>query len=209
MRAQAVPPLRVLLVGRDPLARAGLVARLGEEAVSIVGEAAGPASLPGAVARCAPDVVLWDVGAGGDGAELTSVGESPPVVALVEDDIVGRGVGQGGARGVVYRDADTVAVLAALRAVTSGLAVLEPDVLAALVPRRTAPDGEAAEELTAREREVLELLVEGMSNRAIGARLAISEHTAKFHVVSVLGKLGVARRSEAVARALKLGLVTL
>jgi DNA-binding CsgD family transcriptional regulator len=63
--------------------------------------------------------------------------------------------------------------------------------------------------LTPREREVLALLAEGLSNKAIADRLAISEHTAKFHVNAVLAKLGVQRRTEAVVRAARLGLVTL
>nr|WP_236673772.1 response regulator transcription factor [Comamonas sp. JC664] len=75
---------------------------------------------------------------------------------------------------------------------------------AALGPPTSAPDA-----LTPREREVLGLLAEGLSNKAIADRLAISEHTAKFHVNAVLAKLGVQRRTEAVVRAAKLGLVTL
>jgi ATP/maltotriose-dependent transcriptional regulator MalT len=77
--------------------------------------------------------------------------------------------------------------------------------------RRTDPDGlEVPDEpLTPREHDVLELVAEGLSNKAIGARLGISDQTVKFHVASICGKLGVANRTEAVRRALRRGLITL
>ncbi len=71
------------------------------------------------------------------------------------------------------------------------------------------PAGGLIEDLTPREREVLGLLAEGLSNRAIAGRLGISEHTAKFHVHIILGKLGTQSRTEAVVQAARLGLITL
>jgi DNA-binding NarL/FixJ family response regulator len=100
------------------------------------------------------------------------------------------------------------ALAAALRAVARGLLVLEPSLAAPLVqPRERAPA--PAEELTAREREVLQLLAAGLANKAVAQRLGISEHTVKFHVNALLGKLGVQSRTEAVVRAARLGLVIL
>jgi len=85
--------------------------------------------------------------------------------------------------------------------------VLDPDLAEAWL----RPPGPAAagEGLTAREREVLALLAEGLGNKAIAARLGVSEHTAKFHVNAILGKLGVESRAEAIVHAARAGLVTL
>jgi DNA-binding NarL/FixJ family response regulator len=110
---------------------------------------------------------------------------------------------------LLFRDVAPAPLLAALRAVARGLTVFDP-ALAALraTPRASAPTS-TPEGLTPREREVLTLLAEGLSNKAIADRLDISEHTAKFHVNAVLAKLGVQRRTEAVVRAARMGLVTL
>jgi DNA-binding NarL/FixJ family response regulator len=78
-----------------------------------------------------------------------------------------------------------------------------------LAPERSARDDGLQEALTARELEVLELLAAGLSNKAIAARLGISDQTVKFHVSSITGKLGVTNRTEAVRRALRLGLIAL
>jgi DNA-binding NarL/FixJ family response regulator len=94
---------------------------------------------------------------------------------------------------------------AAVRAVHTGLVVLHP---AALEPSTAGdPPGTAGAPLTAREREILELMADGASNRIIAARLAISRHTVKFHVASILAKLGATSRTEAVALALRGGLL--
>jgi two-component system nitrate/nitrite response regulator NarL len=203
------PPLRVLLVGEDPLARSGLAMVLRQDAgMHVVAEAGAANGLGSALVRHAPDVVLWDVGNTVlDHQALPAVpAASPPVVALVPDDLVGRAVTAGGARGVIYRDVQAQALVAAIRAVALGWCVLEPDVLANLLPAPEQPDV-ALDALTPREREVLALLVEGMPNRAIGTRLGISEHTAKFHVTAICTKLGARNRSDAVGRALRSGLV--
>ena len=96
---------------------------------------------------------------------------------------------------------------AALVAVARGLSVLEGPLASEWLRPPDAPL--AAEGLTPREREVLALLAEGLANKAIAARLGISEHTAKFHVNAILGKLGVENRAEAIVRAARLGLVAL
>src|SRR5262249_21126846 len=99
------------------------------------------------------------------------------------------------------------AVAAALVAASRGLSVLDAALAEAFL---RPPQGSAqAEPLTPREREVLALLAEGLANKAIAARLGISEHTAKFHVNAILGKLGVDSRAEAIVRALRMGLVVL
>jgi DNA-binding NarL/FixJ family response regulator len=202
-------PLRVLLVGEDALARAGIHSLLGgDDGVTVVAQSGQSAGLGTALQRHQPDVVVWDVGNGEGTWPQEAPPGGPPMVLLVPDDVVGRQATGSGARGVVYRDARGTALLAAIRAVASGFHVLEQDVMDSFFPRRAQGEG-AAPDLTVREREVLNLLVDGLSNKAMGARLSISEHTAKFHVTAIFGKLGVQRRSEAVARALRMGLVVL
>jgi DNA-binding NarL/FixJ family response regulator len=98
-------------------------------------------------------------------------------------------------------------VVAAVRAVHAGLFALHPEALAPAVAARMGPPPTIA--LTPREREVLELIAEGVHNRGIAARLAISRHTVKFHVASVLAKLGARTRTEAVTLALRAGLLAM
>jgi DNA-binding NarL/FixJ family response regulator len=112
----------------------------------------------------------------------------------------------------LLRDATADEILAALRAVTRGLVVLDP-AIARLTTFRTPtpvryPD-ELGEPLTERETEVLQLLALGLPNKTIAIRLGISEHTAKFHVGSIMAKLGAQSRTEAVALAARRGLLVL
>ena len=86
---------------------------------------------------------------------------------------------------------------------------IEPPADAFVFERDDDHDGRAPETLTPREREVLEWLAEGLTNRAIAARLGISDHTVKFHVASIYGKLGVSTRAEAIRRGLRRGFITI
>jgi len=205
-------PLRLALVAEDPLARGALSRALSDQGGEGLTLAAAGTLVELEAARTEPpDVVLWDVGLRLTSAEgrLEAPDLGAPVLALVPDEAAAELALAAGARGLLFRDASPSALLAALQAVARGLAVFEP----ALSPVRPAPRASAPphspEALTPREREVLALLAEGLSNKAIADRLAISEHTAKFHVNAVLAKLGVQRRTEAVVRAARLGLVTL
>ncbi|SPF31729.1 Transcriptional regulator, LuxR family [Candidatus Sulfopaludibacter sp. SbA4] len=115
-----------------------------------------------------------------------------------------------GVRAVLSRDASASEILAAVEAAASGMAVLDPRDLDALL-RAAAPvhtAGEAAS-LTARELEVLRMMAEGAANKTIAWKLAISEHTVKFHVASILGKLHAASRTEAVTMGIRQGLILL
>jgi DNA-binding NarL/FixJ family response regulator len=200
-----VSPLRVLLVGDDPLARAGLAARLaGRADVAVAGEASAR-DAAAAVAALAPAAVLWDLGAAGVPEGLAPDGP-PPVVALAAGEPEAADALRSGARAVLFRAAGADALAAALVAAARGLSVLDP----ALAEGWLRPPEEAPSEgLTAREAEVLGLLAEGLSNKGIAARLGISEHTAKFHVVAILGKLGAESRAAAIVKAARLGLVAL
>ncbi|ABC80632.1 helix-turn-helix transcriptional regulator [Anaeromyxobacter dehalogenans] len=209
-------PLRVLVVSADPLARAGLAALLGARPELRLAGEAEPARAQ-AVAREA-DAALWDLGAppapptprgaadGGGAEALAVLAAGLPAVALVAGEAQAGEALRAGARAVLHRGAGAEAIAAALRAAVAGLTALDPELAAALL---RAPAAEAGGPLTPREREVLALVAEGLGNKGIAARLGISEHTAKFHVNAILGKLGAGSRAEAIVRAARLGLVVL
>jgi len=115
-----------------------------------------------------------------------------------------------GVRAVLPRDASPAGILAAVEAAASGLAVLDPRVLDQLLSS-TAPAHASAEvsTLSAREMEVLRMMAEGAANKIIAWKLNISEHTAKFHVASIMAKLGASSRTEAVSIGIRKGLVLL
>jgi DNA-binding NarL/FixJ family response regulator len=130
-----------------------------------------------------------------------------PVVALVADETGAVEAWQAGARVVLRREATPTQLTTALLAARQGLVVIDPDLLAALLPLREPPAPD--EELTPREREVLHLMAEGLPNKLIADRLGVSENTVKFHVNAILSKLDAHSRTEAVTRAARKGLLTL
>lgn len=210
-------PARVLVVSADPLARAGLAGLLAQsDLVTVAGLASDRDDLPAALDAYRPDVLLWDLGwdAGGRVEALASAAETaPPVVALLAQGGDAAAVWAAGVRGLLERDTAADALAAGLLAAASGVAVFSPP------PRDTtaqAPFGrssglEAApvEALTPREMEVLHALADGLSNKLIARDLAISEHTVKFHVNSILAKLDAQSRTDAVVRATRAGLLHL
>ncbi len=128
-----------------------------------------------------------------------------PLLALVENaEEVAYALRQG-AVGILSRDIGGERLLDALAALTQGLAVLEPRFL----QPPPGDEDERLEPLTPRERDVLELLAQGLTNKGIANRLGVSDHTVKFHLNAVLGKLGATTRTEAVTKALRTGLLTL
>jgi DNA-binding NarL/FixJ family response regulator len=114
-----------------------------------------------------------------------------------------------GARGILPRDLSAAQVATALNAIAQGFAVLDPRELQLQSAGAANEAADLVETLTAREREVLQMLAQGRGNKEIAARLKISEHTVKFHVASILGKLGASTRTEAVSVALRRGLILL
>jgi len=205
---------RVLIVGEDPLARGGLAVLLaGEAGLLVVGQTApGPQtaalSAMSEMTGLQPDAVVWDLGVS-PRTVPDGFGSLPAVVALVADEEVAAAALDAGARGVLPREAGPARIAAALRAVARGLVVLDDDLAAALLRPRPPAVSALVEPLTSRELEVLQRLSEGLSNKEIGARLGISESTAKFHVNSIVGKLGANGRTDAVVRAARLGLLLL
>ena len=203
--------LRVLIVARDQLVRAGLAALLAPQPGSLVVGQVGPSEdLGSALQVYQPEVLLWDLGWDADTALalLSDLPDNaPPVVALLADHSQTADAQSAGAKALLLRDADVSTILAAMQAAAQGLVVFDPS-LPASAPARS-PIGDAAPGLTPRELEALLLLAEGLPNKAIAGRLGISEHTVKFHVNSILGKLGAQSRTEAVTRATRLGLILL
>jgi DNA-binding NarL/FixJ family response regulator len=196
--------VRVLVISDDALARAGLASLVAGREVSVVGQGA-PEDAAALLASSQPDVVAWDLG---PAAEPLGGAADVPLVAILWDEAQGPVAVAAGARGIVLRDTAPERLVAALEAAARGLVVLDP-ALAQLLPRRRPSPPDLVEPLTPRENEVLQHLAEGRSNKSIAARLGISEHTAKFHVNAILGKLGAGTRTEALAQAARLGLVLL
>lgn len=115
-----------------------------------------------------------------------------------------------GVRAVLPRDVSQAQIVAAVEAAANGLAVLDPrDLDALLSSAAPAQDADQASALTARELEVLRMMAEGAANKVIAWKLRISEHTVKFHVASILSKLGASSRTEAVTIGIRKGLVLL
>jgi DNA-binding NarL/FixJ family response regulator len=207
--------IRVLIADDHPVVRQGLRAFLElQPDVTVVGEAADGEQAASLAARLEPDVVLLDlVMPGTDGVAalelmagagvrskvlvVTSFGETRTVVPAI----------RAGARGYVSKDVEPSALAAAIRAVAAGHILLGPDIAAALLrPGPSDAAGSLAEpQLTSREREVLDLIARGRSNREIARALTVSEKTVKTHVSNVLMKLGVADRTQAALWAVRNG----
>jgi DNA-binding NarL/FixJ family response regulator len=141
---------------------------------------------------------------------------SPPIMGAVAliDAPEARWVGAAlaaGANAIITREPSSDELWLALNAAEAGMVLLHPSsarpLTAGSLRALAFVDEDEAEELTARERQVLRLLGDGLGNKEIAARLAISEHTAKFHISSILGKLSAASRTEAVSQGIRRGLI--
>ncbi|MFW6070301.1 MAG: LuxR C-terminal-related transcriptional regulator [bacterium] len=203
-------PLRLLIVAGDPLARAALASQLADfEEVHIVGQQDAGSSLLRDLDAYRPDLLLWDFGWDADEAPAALDDVELPTVALLPDKTLAAEAWAAGVHALLLRDTAADRLVAALQALSRDLLVLDPALADALRPDLSTLDAQLAEPLTPREQEVLQLLAEGLSNRAIGQQLQISEHTVKFHVTAIMGKLDAQSRTEAVVRATRLGLILL
>lgn len=207
--------IRVMIVDDHAVVRSGLAAfLLVYDDLELVAEASNGEE---AIRRCVettPDVVLMDIMMPGmTGAEATRLLRqtcpSVQVVALTsfKDDALMQQTLQAGAIGFLFKNVSADDLAAAIRAAKVGRPTLAPEAAQALIHAVTQPNP-VGYDLTDREREVLSLMVKGFNNPEIADHLVISRSTVKFHVSSILSKLGVAGRTEAVALAVQQHLVT-
>jgi len=204
------PDVRALVVGDDPLVRQGFVARLADTAA---GQASTHEHIPDALDDTEANLVLWDLGPRPVALAPGTLDLPVPVVALAPHGTSARELLAAGAHGVLRRDVSTERLVQAMGTVMHGLAVIDPAMLdeqrSAIAPTRSPAEAAEVEvePLTARETEVLELVASGLSNKQIAEELRISAHTVKFHVNAILAKLDVHSRTEAVVKAMQLGVV--
>ncbi|WP_294178244.1 response regulator transcription factor [uncultured Schumannella sp.] len=206
--------IRILVADDHPIVRAGLVALLEAESdLEVIGTATtGVEAVEIALAE-RPDVVLMDLRMpelDGDAAtaEIRAVAPEVKVVILTtyeSDDAILAGV-EAGASGYLLKAAPEQELLAGVRAVAAGEVALAPRVAAMLVTRVSRPATPPVA-LSPRELEVLRLVADGLSNRAIGERLFVGESTVKTHLLHVFTKLEVTDRTRAVTRAMELGIL--
>ncbi|MBP0456980.1 response regulator [Streptomyces montanisoli] len=208
MGEQAEETVTLLLVDDHPVVRDGLRGMFeSSPGFRVLGEASNGVDGVGLALRLDPDVVLMDLRMpGGDGvaaiAELARRGARAKVLVLTTYDTDSDTLPaiEAGATGYLLKDAPREELFTAVRAAAQGRAVLSPAVASRLVSRvRTPASAPGAEPLSAREREVLELVAKGSSNREIAKDLFISEATVKTHLTHLYAKLGVRDRAAAVA----------
>ena len=205
---EATSPIRVLLVDDHAVVRMGLRAFFDMlDDIEVVGEASDGSEGVAMARRLKPDVILMDLlmpnmdgitAIGRIKAELPET-EIVTMTSFIEEEKVTAAL-EAGASGYVLKDAEAEEVATAIRAAFAGEVHLDPAVARLLAERmrqKKNPSQELVEPLTDREREVLGLLAQGMSNKDIGAKLFITERTARTYVSNILGKLGLASRTQA------------
>jgi DNA-binding NarL/FixJ family response regulator len=229
---EAVRPLEVLIADDQALVRAGFRMILeAQPDIRVVAEAADGEAAVRLAARHRPDVVLMDIrmpgldgleatrrilgGGAGGGSRAAASMSAPRVIVLTTfdvDEYVYAAL-QSGASGFLLKDVTPEQLVAAVRTVSVGDALLAPTITRRLVERFARPaqtpagDAAALETLTTREREVFGLLARGMSNAEIADALVVGEATVKSHVAAILAKLGLRNRAQAVVLAYESGLI--
>lgn len=208
--------IRIVVADDHPVVREGLIAILGTQAdFEVVGEAANGVEVIERVTALTPDVLLLDLELPElDGVEaLRTLREEKHVVRVLvftaydTDDRIYAAL-RAGAQGYLLKGAPRDELFNAIRIVHAGGSLLQPVVASRLLKQVSGGvPPEPTPELTAREMDVLRLLMRGLQNKEIAADLVVTERTVKFHVSSILRKLGAGNRTEAVAIATKLGLV--
>ena len=210
--------IRVLVAANSAVELAGLKSLIkSAPALQLVGGTLGATGLAEQIEDLRPDVVLQQ-SVDEEWRPSSRESDAPARVLLVEESqfawaLTAAGAAASGVRSVLPRFATPDEIVAAVGAVAAGLVVIHPAVLEHLptflksdVPDPSAPPLQA---LSARETEVLHMLADGLGNKEIAWRLRISEHTVKFHIGSIFNKLNVSSRTEAVATAIRRGLIAL
>jgi DNA-binding NarL/FixJ family response regulator len=211
--------IRVFIVAASSLVRAGLQSLFRARDVEVVGSAPNFESLAGQWPDVEADIVLVEASGEQFEAVIDSLAASQLAsetnIVVLSDHSEPRWFAEAvraGVRAALPSDVSADQLVAALEAAAAGLIVLHPAELDAMFPaaeRASRPLADLTEPLTPRESEVLQMLASGLANKEIAARLAISEHTVKFHVASILGKLGAGSRTEAVSLGIRRGIVLL
>ena len=191
--------ISVLVAAASLVARAGLRSLVEQTPECAVVGSAGSKDLVERALNLHPDVVLWQVAPDEDAAPALHALDRQPVVLLTASpawDLI-----RAGARGALPLETSEAQIAIAIQAATADLIVLTPE--------STTTPAPVACNLTARETEVLRMIAEGLANKEIAWRLGISEHTVKFHVSALLGKLGAATRAEAISAGIRQGAIML
>jgi two-component system, NarL family, response regulator YdfI len=211
--------IRVLVAATSAVRRGGLEAIVRENSsFRLAGSAPGLVGLAERVREMQPDVILVDLAQ--PDAQFPSIVASlehgdTAVVALVDEpdaSWTSRAL-RAGVRALLARESGPAEIHSAIRTANSGMVLLDPEIARDLVTRRRTESIEnaleAVEELTPREIEVLRMMAEGLGNKEIAVRLGISDHTVKFHISSILAKVGASSRTEAVTLGIRMGLILL
>jgi two-component system, NarL family, response regulator YdfI len=211
--------IRVFIVAAPSLTRAGLQSFIKTRNVEVVGSVANFDALAARWSDVEADIVLVEASGEQSEAVIDSLAASQlaseAAFMILSDHSEPRWISEAlraGVRAVLPSDISSEQLIAALEAAAAGLVVLRPPEVVAMFPSTSPysrPLTDLAEELTPRESEVLQMLANGLANKEIATRLSISEHTVKFHVASILGKLGAGSRTEAVTLGIRRGIVLL
>jgi len=211
--------IRVVVAATSAVRRGGLEAIVrADSSFQLSGSALSLLGLDARAREIRPDVVVADL-AHPDPQFASTVAlleeASIAVVALIDEPDPGwasRAL-RAGLHAILPRESSASEILSAIRVARSGLVLLDPEVAREVASQTRSHSAESApetlEELTPREIEVLRLMAEGFGNKVIASRLGISDHTVKFHISSILAKLGAASRTEAVTLGIRMGLILL
>lgn len=213
-------PVRVLLADDHAVVRKGIREFLEEDGeITVVAEAADGAEAVRLAGQTLPAVAVLDIQMPGvNGIEATrQIKTDYPTVRILiltayDDDPYVFALLRAGADGYVLKNADPDALVRAVKTVAAGGKVLAPDVAAKVMAQISSDDSAAPDQiepLTDRELDVLRLAAQGLTNKAIGAELFISDRTVQGHLANIYAKLGVTTRTEAVTKALKVGWLVL
>jgi DNA-binding NarL/FixJ family response regulator len=206
--------ISVIVVDDHPIVRHGLTTLLGlQEDIVLVGEAGDAETALRLIAEQQPAVVLLDLRLPGmSGVELMQHARAQGistrflVLTTYATDAYLDPALEAGASGYLLKDALPEDLLRAIRSLASGGAAIEPRIAARLIERISRP---ASDSLSQREQAILQLLVDGLNNKAIAAQLMLSEHTVKYYMSGILAKLNVSTRSAAIKVAFQRGLIML
>ena len=216
----AAGPIRTLLVDDHPVVRYGVKHILDSEGdIEVVGELAGVGGIGAVIESARPDVVLLDLELGDiDGVEaLRQLRDIAPALKVIvytshdEEDYIIQAA-ELGVDGYLLKGSPKEEIVNAVRSVNEGGSAIQSSVAAKLMSHMTKRSAKARQpvvEFSKREKQVLELLAGGKTNRDIGAALFISESTVKFHVHAILSKLDASNRTEAVSMAVQQGVISL